>query len=68
MDTNNNKHTRRKRGRPRSASGGFSLKVIPRETPDAQKLGRALLSLALHQAQQKGSSTQNLGEVSRERQ
>lgn len=39
------------RGRP-SASGKVRIVPIPHETPDARKLGRAFLALALHQAAQ----------------
>lgn len=42
---------KRGRGRPQSASGGFKIIPVPHQLPDSEKLARALLSLALHQAE-----------------
>lgn len=41
------KRTGRNRGRP-ARSMHFTLRPIPRATPDPRKLGRAFLALAIH--------------------
>ena len=41
------KRTGRNRGRP-SRSMHFTVRPIPRATPDPRKLGRAFLALAIH--------------------
>lgn len=40
---------RRGRGRP-ATSSNFTIVPVPHQTPDARKLGRAFVALALHRA------------------
>jgi hypothetical protein len=40
---------RRGRGRP-ATSSNFTIVPVPHQTPDARKLGRAFIALALHRA------------------
>ena len=62
---NKRKKTGAGRGRP-STSGDVRIVPIPHEKPDARKLGRAFLALALHQAAQEASAQQEHPSTRRE--
>lgn len=47
----NRNTTGKGRGRP-ATSGNIRIVPVPHDQPDARKLGRAFLALALHQASQ----------------
>ena len=53
------------RGRP-STSGDVRILPIPHERPDARKLGRAFLALALHQAAREADAQQQQSSSMRE--
>ena len=57
-----NKNIKKRTGRPKTA---HQVLVVPvrQERPDARKLGRALLSLALHQAQLEADAASNAGDA-----
>lgn len=62
--TNRKSSTGTGRGRP-ATSHTVRIIPIPREHPDARKLGRAFLALALHQAAQvKGTDEEGAGDES----
>ena len=57
-----NKSIKKRTGRPKTAHQVFVVPVR-QERPDARKLGRALLSLALHQSQLEADAASNVSDA-----